>query len=104
MSALFESKLAGLELLNRGKVRDIYRVDGEHLLIVASDRLSAFDVVLPQPIPGKGEVLTRVSNFWFARTASLVPNHLTGIPVADVVTDAACLLYTSDAADDRTWV
>jgi phosphoribosylaminoimidazole-succinocarboxamide synthase len=87
MSALFESKLAGLELLNRGKVRDIYRVDADHMLIVASDRLSAFDVVLPQPIPGKGEVLTRVSGFWFARTGHILPNHLSGIDVDEVVTD-----------------
>lgn len=89
MSALFESHLSGLELLGRGKVRDLYRVDQDHLLLVASDRLSAFDVVMRQPIPGKGEVLTRVSNFWFARTAGLIPNHLAGIPVESVVTDPA---------------
>jgi phosphoribosylaminoimidazole-succinocarboxamide synthase len=89
MSALYESHLSGLELLGRGKVRDLYRVDQDHLLLVASDRLSAFDVVMGQPIPGKGEVLTRVSNFWFARTAGLVPNHLAGIPVESVVTDPA---------------
>jgi len=77
-----------LKLLNRGKVRDIYAIDDAHMLVVTTDRLSAFDVVLPQPIPGKGEVLTRVSNFWFARTAELVPNQLTGIHVADVVPDA----------------
>jgi phosphoribosylaminoimidazole-succinocarboxamide synthase len=88
MSALFESHLDGLPLLNRGKVRDIYAVDDTRMLIVTTDRLSAFDVVLPQPIPGKGEVLTRVSNFWFGRTAELVPNHLTGIDLAEVVTDA----------------
>jgi len=87
MSALYESKLANLELVNRGKVRDIYRVDADHILIVASDRLSAFDVVLPQPIPGKGEVLTRVSNFWFARTEQIIPNHLSGIDVDQVVPD-----------------
>lgn len=87
MSALYESHLSGLELLGRGKVRDLYRVDQDHLLMVASDRLSAFDVVMRQPIPGKGEVLTRVSNFWFARTARLVPNHLAHIPVNAVVTD-----------------
>ncbi|MFY9972868.1 MAG: phosphoribosylaminoimidazolesuccinocarboxamide synthase [Chromatiaceae bacterium] len=89
MSALYESHLSGLELLGRGKVRDLYRVDRDHLLLVASDRLSAFDVVMGQPIPGKGEVLTRVSNFWFARTAGLVPNHLAGIPVESVVTSPA---------------
>ena len=88
MSALYESKLSGLDLINRGKVRDIYRVDPDHMLIVTSDRLSAFDVVLPQPIPGKGKVLTRVSNFWFARTSNLVPNHLTDVSPAQVVTDA----------------
>ena len=87
MSALFESNIKGLPLIGRGKVRDLYRIGDDHLLVVATDRLSAFDVVMPQPIPGKGEVLTRVSNFWFARTAELIPNHLTGIPVAQVVTD-----------------
>ena len=85
--ALFESDLPGLKLLGRGKVRDIYEVDGDHLLIVTSDRLSAFDVVLPQPIPGKGEVLTRVSSFWFGRTRNILPNHLTGIPLEEVVKD-----------------
>ena len=89
MSALYESHLSGLELLGRGKVRDLYQVDQDHLLMVASDRLSAFDVVMRQPIPGKGEVLTRVSSFWFARTAQLAPNHLAGIPVDAVVTDPA---------------
>ncbi|MFZ0790249.1 MAG: phosphoribosylaminoimidazolesuccinocarboxamide synthase [Chromatiaceae bacterium] len=87
MSALHESHLSGLRLLGRGKVRDLYQVDDDHLLMVASDRLSAFDVVMPQAIPGKGEVLTRVSNFWFDRTAALVPNHLAAIPVDAVVTD-----------------
>jgi phosphoribosylaminoimidazole-succinocarboxamide synthase len=89
MSALYESHLSGLVLLGRGKVRDLYQVDQDHLLMVASDRLSAFDVVMRQPIPGKGEVLTRVSSFWFARTAQLAPNHLAGIPVDAVVTDPA---------------
>jgi phosphoribosylaminoimidazole-succinocarboxamide synthase len=87
--ALFQSDLKHLPLINRGKVRDIYGIDDQHMLIVTTDRLSAFDVVLPQPIPGKGEVLTRVSNFWFARTAPLVPNHLADIPLAQVVPDAA---------------
>lgn len=87
MSALYESHLKGLELIGRGKVRDLYRVDPEHLLMVASDRLSAFDVVMRQPIPGKGEVLTRVSNFWFTRTEALIPNHLADIPLHAVVTD-----------------
>jgi phosphoribosylaminoimidazole-succinocarboxamide synthase len=87
MSVLYESRLAGLTLINRGKVRDIYRVDATRMLIVASDRLSAFDVVLPQPIPGKGEVLTRVSNFWFDRTRAIIPNHLEDLSVGQVVTD-----------------
>ena len=86
--ALFYAELPHLKLLNRGKVRDIYAVGSEHLLIVTSDRISAFDVVLPQPIPGKGEVLTRVANFWFGRTGHQVPNHLSGIPLAEVVPDA----------------
>lgn len=77
-TALYRSEISSLSLLNRGKVRDIYDVDDDHLLIVTSDRISAFDVVLPDPIPGKGNVLTTVSNFWFARTENLVANHLTG--------------------------
>ena len=85
--ALFESNLPDLKLLNRGKVRDIYEVDAGHLLIVTTDRLSAFDVVLPQPIPGKGEVLTRVANFWFDRTREIVPNHLSDRPLEAVVPD-----------------
>jgi phosphoribosylaminoimidazole-succinocarboxamide synthase len=87
-SVVFQSSLPGLRLLHRGKVRDIYEVDAQHLLIVATDRLSAFDVVLPQPIPGKGEVLTRVSNFWFGRTRDLVPNHLADLSLSAVVPDA----------------
>ncbi len=85
---LFESDLKSLPLINRGKVRDIYAVGAEHLLIVTSDRLSAFDVVLPTPIPGKGEVLTAVSNFWFARTRELVANHLTDLTLEAVLPDA----------------
>lgn len=79
--AMHQSDIAGLSLLSRGKVRDIYAVDDEHLLIVASDRISAFDVVLPDPVPGKGQVLTAVSNFWFDNTAALVDNHLSGRPL-----------------------
>ena len=77
-TSLYQSDINSLPLLNRGKVRDIYDVDDDHLLIVTSDRISAFDVVLPDPIPGKGSVLTTVSDFWFARTENLVANHLTG--------------------------
>ncbi len=85
--ALFRSDISSLELVNRGKVRDIYRVDDTHMLIVTSDRISAFDVVLPDPIPGKGKVLTAVSNFWFARFRDLLPNHLSGRPLHEVVSD-----------------
>src|ERR1700745_2879839 len=84
-TVLSESKLPGLDLIHRGKVRDVYGLSPAELLIVATDRLSAFDVVLPDPIPGKGEMLCQISNFWFARTAHLVPNHLTGKPVANVL-------------------
>jgi phosphoribosylaminoimidazole-succinocarboxamide synthase len=87
--SVFETDLTGLTRIHRGKVRDIYAVDAEHLLIVSTDRLSAFDVVLPDPIPGKGSVLNEISLFWFARTAHLVPNHLTGLDVAAVVPDPA---------------
>jgi phosphoribosylaminoimidazole-succinocarboxamide synthase len=76
-----------LPLVTRGKVRDIYRVDDKRLLIVASDRMSAFDVVLPDPIPGKGMVLTAISNFWFERLADVIKNHLTGTDPADVLSD-----------------
>jgi phosphoribosylaminoimidazole-succinocarboxamide synthase len=75
-SAIAPPEIASLPLVYRGKVRDLYAVDDQHLLMVASDRLSAFDVILPTPIPGKGAVLTAVSNFWFARTRAIVPNHL----------------------------
>ncbi|MGD8350441.1 MAG: phosphoribosylaminoimidazolesuccinocarboxamide synthase [Gammaproteobacteria bacterium] len=85
--AIFETHIDNLELLARGKVRDIYAIDDAHLLIVATDRLSAFDVVFDQPIPGKGELLTEVSNFWFARTAELVTNHLTDLDLRDFVDD-----------------
>jgi phosphoribosylaminoimidazole-succinocarboxamide synthase len=86
-TTLERSDLPGLDLVHRGKVRDVYALGTDELLMVASDRLSAFDVVLPDPIPGKGETLTAMSNFWFARTRHLVPNHLTGKPVAAVLPD-----------------
>jgi phosphoribosylaminoimidazole-succinocarboxamide synthase len=88
-SPLFESRLTGLTLVHRGKVRDNYAIDDAHLLIVATDRLSAFDVVLPDPIPGKGRVLTSISNFWFARTRPIVANHLTDLPLSRYVADRA---------------
>ncbi|HKJ51018.1 MAG TPA: phosphoribosylaminoimidazolesuccinocarboxamide synthase, partial [Gammaproteobacteria bacterium] len=86
--AIFETRIDNLELLARGKVRDIYAIDDAHLLIVATDRLSAFDVVFDQPIPGKGELLTEVSNFWFSRTAGLVTNHLTEVDLRVYLDDA----------------
>ena len=85
-TTLLQSNLPGLELLHRGKVRDVYALPGNRLLIVATDRLSAFDVVLPDPIPGKGEMLTQISNFWFGKTEHLVPNHLLHTPLSDVLT------------------
>ncbi|OJY97037.1 MAG: phosphoribosylaminoimidazolesuccinocarboxamide synthase [Lysobacterales bacterium 63-13] len=84
-SILLQSNLPGLDLIHRGKVRDVYALPDNELLIVATDRLSAFDVVLPDPVPGKGEMLTRLSNFWFARTAHLMPNHLVERPIAEVL-------------------
>src|SRR6201988_4034472 len=84
-TVLSQSNLPGLELVHRGKVRDVYALSERELLIVASDRLSAFDVVLPDPIPGKGEMLCQISNFWFEQTRHIVPNHLTGKRVADVL-------------------
>ncbi|WP_374472518.1 phosphoribosylaminoimidazolesuccinocarboxamide synthase [Arenimonas sp.] len=84
-TTLHTSDLPGLNLLHRGKVRDVYELPGKRLLMVATDRLSAFDVVLPDPIPGKGEMLCQISNFWFNKTAHLVPNHLTHEDVADAL-------------------
>lgn len=77
-----------LPLIHQGKVRDLFAINDDLILIVASDRLSAFDVVLPDPVPGKGALLTKISNFWFAQTAGIIENHLTGIDVAEVVEDA----------------
>ena len=76
-----------LPLIHQGKVRDSFALDEDHMLIVASDRLSAFDVVLPNPVPGKGALLTQICNFWFDRTRHIIDNHLTGIPVSDVIAD-----------------
>ena len=87
--ALYESNVSGLELLAKGKVRDMYAAGPDHLLIVTSDRISAFDVVLPDPIPGKGAVLTSVSEFWFDRTENIVRNHRSTVPLGDVIADAA---------------
>jgi phosphoribosylaminoimidazole-succinocarboxamide synthase len=76
-----------LPLIHQGKVRDSFALDQDHMLIVASDRLSAFDVVLPDPMPGKGAMLTQISNFWFDKTRHIIDNHLTGIPVSDIIGD-----------------
>ena len=84
-TTLLQSDLPGLNLIHRGKVRDVFDLGDGHLLMVATDRLSAFDVVLPDPIPGKGEMLCQISNFWFDRTAHIIANHLTGIDVASVL-------------------
>ncbi len=87
--ALYQSALSSLKLRARGKVRDIYDIDDKHMLIVTTDRLSAFDVILPDPIPGKGRVLTRISNFWFKKLQPIIPNHLADIPLEQVIPDAA---------------
>ena len=86
---LYQTELPGLTPLHRGKVRDLYELDADHMLIVTTDRLSAFDVVLPDPIPGKGRVLNTISEFWFGRTGHIVPNHLTGRPLSTAIADSA---------------
>jgi len=86
-AAVHETRLRGLQRIHQGKVRDVYAIDADSLLIVATDRLSAFDVVLPDPIPGKGRVLNAISNYWFGLTAPLVPNHLLQRPLEEVVPD-----------------
>lgn len=82
-----QTHLATLPLIARGKVRDIYQIDDHHLLFITTDRISAFDVVLPDPIPGKGEILNKISNFWFEKSEKLIANHLTGINLADYVSE-----------------
>ena len=84
---MFQSHIPHLKLLGRGKVRDIYEADDKHLLIVATDRLSAYDVIMPNPIPGKGEILTSLSNFWFEMMSDLVPNHLTKLKINSYIND-----------------
>lgn len=95
---MFESNIPNLPLIGRGKVRDIYSVDNDHLLIVTTDRLSAFDVVLPDPVPGKGQVLTTISLFWFRMMADLVANQLTERTVDEVVEDVALRELLRDRA------
>ena len=99
-SALFETSIPNLPLIGRGKVRDIYSVDEKHLLIVTTDRLSAYDVILPDPIPGKGEVLTKISLFWFRMMADIIDNQLTELNVDDVVDD----VKTCDLIRDQALV
>ncbi len=89
-SALFETQIKSLPFLHRGKVRDIYAVDDDKLLIVQTDRISAFDVILPNPVPGKGKLLTALSAFWFDKLAHIIPNHLTGIPPESIVASDEC--------------
>lgn len=86
--SLLQTDLKSLPFLHRGKVRDLYAVGDDKLLVVQTDRLSAFDVILPVPIPGKGRVLTELSNFWFKKLAHVIPNHLTGIAPESVVSEA----------------
>ncbi len=88
-AALYQSKLTSLPLIQRGKVRDVYAVGAQHLLIVTTDRISAFDVVMNDPVPGKGAVLTALSNFWFARLQGVIRNHLSKLSLSDVLPDAA---------------
>ncbi len=87
LPGILETSIANLELITRGKVRDIYRIDDDNMLIVTTDRLSAFDVVFPQPVPQKGALLTQVSNFWFARTGDIVTNHLSDLNLSDYVSE-----------------
>jgi phosphoribosylaminoimidazole-succinocarboxamide synthase len=89
LETLYQSEIKSLPLLLRGKVRDVYAVGTDHLLIVTTDRLSAFDVVMPDPVPGKGAVLTAVSNFWFEFTRDIVANHLAGLDLEQVLPDPA---------------
>ena len=98
VEALLDSDLGSLRLLNRGKVRDIYEIDDHHLLMVTTDRISAFDVVLPTAIPGKGAALTAISHFWFQRMQDIIPNHLSGLSLEAVLPDEAERARVADCA------
>ena len=98
LDSMYESSVAGLNRIGRGKVRDIYGVDDDHLLIVTTDRLSAYDVVMPDPVPGKGQVLTRISNFWFEMMQDLIPNHLTDRQLNSIIDDTESLEQRSIVA------
>jgi phosphoribosylaminoimidazole-succinocarboxamide synthase len=87
--ALFDSQISNLEMIYRGKVRDVYAIDDQHMLIVTTDRLSAFDVILPDAIPGKGEVLTEVAKFWFKRSEGTIKNHLAELSLEEVVPNSS---------------
>ncbi len=95
---VYSTDLQSLEQIHRGKVRDIYAVDAETMLIVTTDRMSAFDVILPDPIPHKGRVLNQISNYWFEHTGHIVPNHLTGLPLESAVRDPGELALLADRA------
>lgn len=97
--ALFETKIKSLPLLHRGKVRDIYAIDNDNLLIIQTDRLSAFDVILPTAVPGKGKVLTAISSFWFNKLSHIIINHMTDTPPESVVAEAE-----RDQVIDRAFV
>jgi len=88
-TTVYETDIKSLPLIHKGKVRDIYAIDDQHMLIITTDRVSAFDVILPTPIPGKGAILTQVSNFWFKHLAQIVPNHLSDIRLEDILPDPA---------------
>jgi len=87
LSSVYETHLKKLPLVQKGKVRDIYGVDTDHLLIITTDRLSAFDVILPDPVPNKGRILTEISNFWFQKTEHLISNHLVKADLAEILGD-----------------
>ena len=89
IDAVYETRIDSLPLIHRGKVRDLYAIGESHLLMVASDRLSAFDVILPQPLTGKGRLLTEISLFWFDYLKDVIPNHLSDLELADVLPDPA---------------
>lgn len=101
-NSLFETQLSTLPLLHRGKVRDIYAIDNDHLLIIATDRISAFDVVLPTPIPHKGKILTNLSNFWFEFSRHLIPNHLSTLPLSAILSPSEALLLVGRAVIVQT--
>ncbi len=94
--AIIETSITSLPLLQRGKVRDVYEVGDDHLLMIATDRLSAFDVVLPEPLPGKGKILTRVALFWFEQMTDLIANHLSDLSLESVLPDPAEFAQAKD--------